>query len=110
MDLNEITYTINGAVFEVNKILGSGFLEKVNENALLVELRKRGLNAQAQVPISARSSSARGKFRHTPAKPLMCSGQFVVVFSFIRSDIQRLFEIPWFLTIWFNIFSVSASM
>ena len=51
MDLNEITYTINGAVFEVNKILGSGFLEKVYENALLVELRKRGLNAQAQVPI-----------------------------------------------------------
>jgi hypothetical protein len=29
MDLNDITYKINGAVFEVNKILGSGFLEKV---------------------------------------------------------------------------------
>ena len=51
MDLNEITYQINGAVFEVNKILGSGFLEKVYENALLVELRKRGLKAQKQVGI-----------------------------------------------------------
>ena len=52
MDINEITYAINGAVFEVNKILGPGFLEKVYENALLVELKKRGLKAESQVPIS----------------------------------------------------------
>jgi len=35
MDLNELTYQINGAVYEVNKVLGAGFLEKVYENALL---------------------------------------------------------------------------
>ena len=29
MDINELTYNINGAVFEVNKVLGAGFLEKV---------------------------------------------------------------------------------
>jgi len=29
MDINELTYTINGAVFEVNRVLGPGFLEKV---------------------------------------------------------------------------------
>lgn len=52
MDINEITYAINGAIFEVNKILGPGFLEKVYENALLIELRKRGLNAENQVPIN----------------------------------------------------------
>ena len=51
MDLNEITYQINGAVYEVNKVLGAGFLEKVYENALLVELRKKNLKAEAQVPI-----------------------------------------------------------
>jgi GxxExxY protein len=39
MDLNNITYKINGAVFEVNKILGSGFLEKIYENALMLELK-----------------------------------------------------------------------
>jgi len=50
MDINDITYAINGAVFEVNRILGSGFLEKVYENALLVELKKRGLKAESQVP------------------------------------------------------------
>ena len=51
MDINEITYTINGAVFEVNKVLGSGFLEKVYENALLIELRERGLKAENRVPV-----------------------------------------------------------
>ena len=51
MDINDITYAINGAAFEVNRILGSGFLEKVYENALLIELRERGFNAESQVPV-----------------------------------------------------------
>jgi GxxExxY protein len=51
MDINELTYKINGAVFEVNRLLGPGFLEKVYENALLIELRGVGLKADSQVPI-----------------------------------------------------------
>ena len=51
MDINELTYMINGAIYEVNRELGSGFLEKVYENALLVELTNRGLNAKNQIPI-----------------------------------------------------------
>jgi GxxExxY protein len=51
MDINDITYAINGAVFEVNRVLGPGFLEKVYENALLIELRNQGLKAESQVPI-----------------------------------------------------------
>ena len=51
MKINDITYAINGAVFEVNSILGPGFLEKVYENALLVEFNKRGIKAKNQVPI-----------------------------------------------------------
>lgn len=54
MDLNDITYAINGAVFEVNRVLGPGFLEKVYENALLIELNKRGLKVESQVPIKVR--------------------------------------------------------
>ena len=54
MDLRELTYQINGAVYEVNRVLGGGFLEKVYEDALLVELRKRGLKAEAQVPITVK--------------------------------------------------------
>ena len=51
MDINELTYQINGVIFEVNRILGAGFLEKVYESALLFELRQRGLHAECQVPI-----------------------------------------------------------
>jgi GxxExxY protein len=51
MDINDITYAINGSVFEVNRVLGPGFLEKVYENALLIELKSRGLKAESQVPI-----------------------------------------------------------
>ena len=51
MNIGDITYQIRGAVFEVNRILGHGFLEKVYEKALLVELRRRGLSAEGQVPL-----------------------------------------------------------
>ena len=51
MDLNEITYRINGSIFEVNQVLGSGFLEKVYENAMMIELKERGLRAERQMPI-----------------------------------------------------------
>jgi GxxExxY protein len=51
MTINDITYKINGAIFEVNKILGPGFLEKVYENALMVELKNKELIAESQVPI-----------------------------------------------------------
>jgi GxxExxY protein len=51
MDINDITYAIRGAIFEVNNVLGPGFLEKVYENSLLVELEKRGYKAKAQVPL-----------------------------------------------------------
>lgn len=51
MNINDITYAINGAAFEVNRVLGSGFLEKVYENALLVELKERGFNAENQIPV-----------------------------------------------------------
>ena len=52
MDINELTYEINGAVFEVNRVLGPGFLERVYQNALMVELRNRGLKAESQAAIT----------------------------------------------------------
>ena len=51
MELRELTYAINGAIFEVHNTLGEGFLEKVYENALLIELKKLGIHAQSQVPV-----------------------------------------------------------
>jgi GxxExxY protein len=41
-----------GAVFEVSNTLGAGFLEKVYERALLIELGIRGLQAASQVSLT----------------------------------------------------------
>lgn len=48
---SEITEKVIQAFYKVYNTLGYGFLEKVYENALLVELRKMGLKAEAQIPI-----------------------------------------------------------
>ncbi len=47
----ELTHEIIGAAFEVWKALGYGFLEKVYENALAVELKLRGIDVQQQFGI-----------------------------------------------------------
>jgi len=48
---SDLTEQIIGAFYAVYSALGYGFLEKVYEKALMIELEKRGLNAQAQRPI-----------------------------------------------------------
>jgi GxxExxY protein len=48
---SEITELIIKAFYKVYNTLGYGFLEKVYENAMLIELKKMGLNAVAQPPV-----------------------------------------------------------
>jgi len=43
MELDQLTEKIIGCAYTVANTLGSGFLEKVYENALAYELRKKGL-------------------------------------------------------------------
>ncbi len=47
-----MTEVVIGLLFKVANGLGSGFLEKVYENALAIELRNAGLAFQQQVPIT----------------------------------------------------------
>ena len=49
MVYEELTQKIIGCAFKVHKVLGSGYLEKVYENALCLELAKQQLTAQQQV-------------------------------------------------------------
>jgi len=49
----EITSGILNAAFEVYNTLGCGFLEKVYENALIYELKQRGLKVTSQKEIKA---------------------------------------------------------
>ena len=51
MDFSDLTERVLGAVFEVSNTLGTGFLEKVYERALLRELSLRGIRAVAQAPL-----------------------------------------------------------
>lgn len=48
---SDITARIIKAYYTVFNKMGYGFLEKVYENALLIELRKANLNCKAQMPI-----------------------------------------------------------
>ena len=48
MDTDRITERIIGCAFTVSNTLGAGFLEKVYENALVIELRGAGLYVEQQ--------------------------------------------------------------
>lgn len=48
----EVTQEIIGAFYAVYNALRYGFLEKVYENSLAIELRHRGLQVEAQKPIT----------------------------------------------------------
>jgi GxxExxY protein len=50
----EVTEKILEIYFRVYNRLGYGFLEKVYENAMMIEFEKEGLRATAQYPISVR--------------------------------------------------------
>lgn len=51
MDINDLTHAVIGCAYKVHNVLGAGFLEKVYENALKVELAKRGIAARQQVKL-----------------------------------------------------------
>ena len=48
---NELTKQIIGCAFKVHKALGPGFIEKVYENAMRIELEKLGIAVKQQEPI-----------------------------------------------------------
>jgi GxxExxY protein len=52
MKYEELTEKIIRAFYTVYNALGYGFLEKVYENALVIELRKMGLRVVTQYPIN----------------------------------------------------------
>ncbi len=49
--LAELTRTIIGCAMKVSNTLGVGFIEKVYENALAVEVRRAGLAIEQQKPL-----------------------------------------------------------
>ena len=52
MKVDDLTQEIIGCAYKVHNALGAGFLEKVYENALRIELEKLGLDVKQQEPIN----------------------------------------------------------
>lgn len=50
-ELNRLTHEVIGAAIEVHRILGPGFLESIYEEALCVELNRRAIPFERQMPI-----------------------------------------------------------
>lgn len=65
MTINQISYQIRGAVYDVYKTLGPGLLESVYEEALVYELQQRGLKVerQKQVPIIYKGNTLKSELR-----------------------------------------------
>ena len=52
MEDKELTEQIIACAFKTHQNLGAGFLEKIYENAMLIELQKCGLRARQQAPVA----------------------------------------------------------
>ena len=64
LEFRDLTGNIIGAAIDVHKKLGPGFLESVYENALLLELHKRGVKTEQQKEIKVLYGGAEvGKHR-----------------------------------------------
>lgn len=58
MQQEDITHQIIGCAYTVYNTLGFGFLGKVYENSMMIELRKAGLKAEQQHPIKVKYNDA----------------------------------------------------
>ena len=52
MEINDLTHTIIGCAYKVHRVLGAGFLEKIYENSLRIELEKVNIVALQQQQIN----------------------------------------------------------
>ncbi len=52
VDVNRVTGKVINCAYRVSNTLGSGFLEKVYENALAIELQQNGLLVAQQHPVN----------------------------------------------------------
>src|SRR5690349_4049872 len=51
MEINVLTHKVIGCAYKVHNTLGFGFLEKVYENSLRLELAKQAIHARQQIKL-----------------------------------------------------------
>ncbi len=85
--LEDETYAILGACFEVYKDKGHGFLEPVYQECLEIELQRRGIPFETQVllPLTYKGISLRQGYR----ADLICHSQILVELKAISRIIDE---------------------
>ncbi|MCY4365116.1 MAG: GxxExxY protein [Chloroflexi bacterium] len=83
---DDLTQSIIGCAFEVINELGSGFLESVYENAMVLALSEAGLPVQSQVPIPV---TFRGKRVGDFYADLLVDGKVIVELKAVRAIIPE---------------------
>jgi GxxExxY protein len=82
MEINALTERIIGCAYTVHNQLGSGYLEKVYENALCIELQESGLSVAQQHPIPVHY---RGRIVGDFAADLMVNGCVIVELKAVQN-------------------------
>ncbi len=80
--LAEEVYRIQGAVFEVNREMGGGFLEAVYQECLALEFTARAIPFSALTPIELTYKGQRLRQAYQP--DFICFGQVIVELKAIQ--------------------------
>ena len=83
---DDFTKKIIGCAYKVHNALGSGFIEKVYENALRIELEKLGLNIKQQEPINV---TYEGQVVGEYFADLWVDGRVVIELKAVQTLTQR---------------------
>jgi GxxExxY protein len=86
---SDVTEKIIGCAYTVYNALGSGFLEKVYENAMAIELTEVGLSFQQQAPVQVRY---RGELVGDFAADLIVEGKVIVELKAV-SKLDKVHEV-----------------
>ena len=83
------TFAIIGAAMEVQRVLGTGLLEGVYEEAIAIELKERGVPVAFQVPLQIHYK--QHVLAQTYRADLVCFGDVLVELKAIKklTDIER---------------------
>ena len=76
------SYAIRGAIYEVYKTLGAGFLEGVYQEALELELASRGIPFQAQSEITVLYKGTR--LRQSYRADIVCFGKIILELKAVK--------------------------
>ena len=82
MQIDELTEKVIGCAYRVHNELGTGFLEKVYENALRIELAEAGLAANQQHPIPV---TYHGQLVGDFYADLLMDGQLIVELKAVQN-------------------------